>query len=214
MATLVRCGHKRPQPSTATSSQPSKKKKKKKYRSKTARDGGDIDSQEILPLLNEFERSRLADHTVQSASHQSQDLCISKFMLTADNLSNVTEANNQYFQYIVLRTASTPTTTSMCDLQSYLQRSTGITSVEQTAYSYLKVLDKNADSRETILEGLCVLHKELDIGISNKHLVVTHIQNLKHTYREKLKWVIPFPGDFHMLNNYQEVRCTFTGMQG
>ena len=32
-----------------------------------------------------------------------------------------------------------------------------------------------------------------------------HTNTFNILYMEKLNWVIPFPGDFHMLSNYQEV---------
>ena len=113
-----------------------------------------------LPVLN---------HTVQSATKQPQDVHISKFMMIDDDVLCVKDTKTQHFEYITLRTASSPAPNCMCDLQTYLQRSSGVGSVEQSAYSYLEVLDKNADSRDTILEGLCVLHKKLSVGINTEY---------------------------------------------
>ena len=99
----------------------------------------------------------------------------------------------------------------MCDLQKYLQRQSKEEKIEKSAYTYLKVINKNADCKETILEALCTLHKELDVSNTMQYLVVAgdyktynHIQTVKQTYTKQLQWVIPFPGDFHMLQNYQE----------
>ena len=77
--------------------------------------------------------------------------------------------------------------------------------------SQLCILDKNADSKETILEALSWLH-EFNVGNSIQYLVVigdaktyTHLINLKCEYGEALRWLVAFPGEFHTLRNYQEV---------
>ena len=55
-------------------------------------------------------------------------------------------------------------------------------------------------------------HKELDISVRVKHLLVvgdqktyTRLWNLKHTFGTDLDWVIPFIGDWHLLSNFQSV---------
>ena len=77
-----------------------------------------------------------------------------------------------------------------CDLQTYLQRLSKEEKVEKSAYTYLKVINKNADREETILEALCTLHKELDVSNTMQYLVVAgdyktynHIQTVKQTYQ-------------------------------
>ena len=79
-------------------------------------------------------------------------------------------------------------------------------------YEYLDVLDENADSRDTMVEIVSRLYHEFDIGKSRSHLVVVgdaktyqHLQNIKIEHGEKLSWLLPFPGDFHILMNYQPV---------
>ena len=84
--------------------------------------------------------------------------------------------------------------------------------VSPANYEYLDVLDQNADSRDTIIDVLSCLHEEFHIGEAKNHLVVTgdaktyqHLQSLKLDYGEELTWLIPFPGDFHILINYQPI---------
>ena len=79
-------------------------------------------------------------------------------------------------------------------------------------YEYLNVLDQNADCRDTIADVLSGLNKEFNIGESKRHLVVTgdaktyqHLQSIKLDYGEEVSWLIPFPGDFHILMNYQPI---------
>ena len=97
---------------------------------------------------------------------------------------------------------------------SFIQFLSSVFSIEvmPSQYVYLDVLDQNADCRETISDVLSGFHKEFNIGISRDHLVVAgdaktyqHLQSLKLDYGEELSWLLPFPGDFHVLKNFQPV---------
>ena len=126
---------------------------------------------------------------------------------------------SKLFSYLIARK-------QMCDLdksipqlvtkglQGYLSYISGDQSVESSDTTYLRVMDQNADSPETILEALSWLHHEFEVGKSID-LIVTgdaktylHMTTLKQQYGEALQWLITFPGDFHLLKNYQEVLMT------
>ena len=71
-------------------------------------------------------------------------------------------------------------------------------------------MDAKADSKETILELLHQLHYKFIEGLHYEWLVVEGdgklyeiIKSLQFEYGEQLRWVIPYPGDWHMLKNYQ-----------
>ena len=96
-------------------------------------------------------------------------------------------------------------------LQDFLSTSTPL-QVTPTEYVYFNVLDQNADSRETISEVISILHTEFKVGVTIKYLVVggdaktyEHMQALKLDYGDELAWLLPFPGDFHALKNFQMV---------
>ena len=127
---------------------------------------------------------------------------------------------SKLFSYLIARK-------QMCDLdksipqlvtkglQGYLSCISGDQSVESSDTTYLRVMDQNADSPETILEALSWLHHEFEVGKSIDHLIVAgdaktclHMTTLKQQYGEALQWLITFPGDFHLLKNYQEVLMT------
>ncbi len=81
-----------------------------------------------------------------------------------------------------------------------------------SVYEYLDVLNENADSRDTMMGVVTRLHHEFHKGDSRDHLIVAgdaktyhHLQEIKIEYGEQLSWLIPFPGDFHILMNYQPV---------
>ena len=76
---------------------------------------------------------------------------------------------------------------------------------------YLNILNQVADSKDTIIDLLDLLKNEMKVGVMTMQLLVgdakiyTILQDLKVTYGEELEWLIPYPGDFHILKNYQEV---------
>ena len=180
--------------------------RKLKHRPRTAKEKGTPTYQDVLPLLNEIEQCSSEYQVVNPPL--SVQLTLSTFEVNGCDQLAESSAKSNYFNYIKLKVTSSST---MCNLQEYLQRLSKKGSTEQSAYTYLKVINKNADSDETILEALCTLHKELDIGQTSEYLVVAgdyksynHIQTVKVNNGKKLDWVIPFPGDFHTLHNYQE----------
>ena len=76
----------------------------------------------------------------------------------------------------------------------------------------MNVLDQSADSVETIGDVVSRLHAEFHINDKLEHLVVVgdaktynHLQTLKLDYSSELSWLQPFPGDFHILKNFQPV---------
>ena len=56
------------------------------------------------------------------------------------------------------------------------------------------------------------MHDTYEIGKKLKHLVVVgdgktyeHLVKIKDEYGSELSWLLPFPGDWHILENYQPV---------
>ena len=73
-------------------------------------------------------------------------------------------------------------------------------------------LDQNTDCKETITDVLSILHQEFKVGVDLKYLVATghtktyvHLQSLKLDYGNDLSWLIPLPGDWHILKNFQPI---------
>ena len=80
---------------------------------------------------------------------------------------------------------------------------------EQSNVYYMAILEQNADSQETIKMSLEKLHKAMQVGIKIKYLVVVgdgktydHLLALKEGYPEYFAWMLPYPGDFHIMKNY------------
>lgn len=71
-------------------------------------------------------------------------------------------------------------------------------------------MDAKSDSKDTLMPMLQDLHREFIIKQEHQHLVVEGdakiyelLQSLKCEYGDEFQWLIPFPGDWHLLMNYQ-----------
>ena len=83
---------------------------------------------------------------------------------------------------------------------------------EKSQYTYITVLNEKADTVETMKHVFELVHKSFEIGVKQNHQVFVgdaktydYIMKLKVEYGQLLDWVIPYPGDWHVLKNYQEV---------
>ncbi|CAC5358535.1 unnamed protein product [Mytilus coruscus] len=86
---------------------------------------------------------------------------------------------------------------------SYSQKTT-----EASTFHSIAVLDDPADSKETVVKTLNILHDRFQIGNKLQYLVVVgdgksydHLIKLKAEYGCVLDWVLPYPGDWHILKN-------------
>jgi hypothetical protein len=80
------------------------------------------------------------------------------------------------------------------------------TDTEKSEFCSIEVLDETADSKATVLKTLNILHKKFQIGKNLQYLVVVgdgksydHLIKLKSEYGGSLSWVLPYPGDWHIL---------------
>ncbi|CAC5419074.1 unnamed protein product [Mytilus coruscus] len=87
---------------------------------------------------------------------------------------------------------------------SYSQKTT-----EASTFHSIAVLDDPADSKETVVKTLIILHDRFQIGNKLQYLVVVgdgksydHLIKLKAEYGYVLDWVLPYPGDWHILKNF------------
>ena len=117
-----------------------------------------------------------------------------------------------YMLYKASVQETTPEKTGKC-FQSFLEASFKPTTEQECSnVVYLDILNEYADNKDTILNTLALLQERLEIGTSVKYLGVVgdgktydHLHALKVEYGEELNWLIPLPGDWHILKNYQEV---------
>ena len=83
---------------------------------------------------------------------------------------------------------------------------------EKSDIAYLDILSLRADCKGTLLQVLDKLHKTFIIEQGLTNLVIARdaktyeiLVDLCKQYGHALKWVLPFPGDWHLLFNYLKV---------
>ena len=83
---------------------------------------------------------------------------------------------------------------------------------EESKYVYLGLVDENADSKVTMENMLSRIYNSMGVGKHLEHVLVVgdgktydYLIKLKQEHPEGLKWLLPFPGDWHMLKNFGSV---------
>ena len=182
--------------------------KKVARRSRTAAERGEqpSDISTNLPLLDQLP----ADPTTASHSEVMKDATPQQFQVSPSEQECLYQFELATFKYIHQRTKDS-TTPSLQHFLFQEASSNGPCTRPMSTYRYIEVLDMNADSKEAVLTSLATLHKELNIGVDLKHLVVVtdakifhYMHEIRNEHKGEFDWVIPYPGDFHILLNYQK----------
>lgn len=99
---------------------------------------------------------------------------------------------------------------TFCDMQEFFVL-TKPKEDEKSNIVYFDVLDAITDNKETVLLVLHKLRKDFIEGQGKQWLVVAGdaklynvLKLIHHEYGEEFKWLIPYPGDWHTLGNYQK----------
>ena len=122
------------------------------------------------------------------------------------------ELDSEIHTYMIHRAAIYNSTNNnpFLGLQDYFSL-TRPTHTEKSRVVYLEVMDAVADCKDTMIVLLHNLH-ETFIEHRNMKWVVLEgdaklydiLKSLKFEYGEELNWLFPYPGDFHLLMNYQK----------
>ena len=85
-------------------------------------------------------------------------------------------------------------------------------STEKSQFTSLAILDESADSKETVLKVVNILHEKFQVGICTDFVLIVgdgksydHLIKLKSEYGSNLDWVLPYPDDWHILKNVLQV---------
>lgn len=140
------------------------------------------------------------------------DKSLSDFLLNEQETVALNDLYGEVNTYMLLK-LTIQNTQSHDTLSLNLQDYYSITRTNHTEKSniqYLQVMDAKADSKDTLMVLLHDLHSRYVVQQGRQYLVVTGddkvyelLQSLKFEYGEDLHWLIPYPGDFHLLMNYQ-----------
>lgn len=138
---------------------------------------------------------------------------IRDFQITVNERNALESLREKLNVYLLLTCENTKISPQepLLNMQEYL-RSIKPCKEEESNVAYLSVLDAKADSKDTIMQVIHDIHKRYIEG-QNKQWVIIEgeakvyelLQSLKNKYGDELKWVLPYPGDWHLLMNFQHV---------
>ena len=141
-------------------------------------------------------------------------LCLEVFRPSVNEIFQSSVLSNKVLMYILqrftkvtLNLTSVPLPTMKCKFA--LEKPL---TCEKSRCGYLSILDEKADSVATIKIVLHDLCNRFKISTHLNHLIVIgdiktfeYIMKVKAELGSALDWVIPYPGDWHVLKNFQEV---------
>ena len=112
--------------------------------------------------------------------------------------------------YCSVKNVAAESESSFISMQQFVAFADNITQAEVGHVKYVGVLDEVADTKDTVLHIISDLHTEYICRHEKSFVVIEGdakvydiIQSVKREYGSDLDWVIPFPGDWHLLKNYQ-----------
>ena len=83
---------------------------------------------------------------------------------------------------------------------------------EESKVIFCDILSEKADSKPTLLKVIDKLHKIFVCQLNHKFVIVVGdaktyslLVAITREYGEELNWLLPYPGDWHILLNYQKV---------
>lgn len=133
---------------------------------------------------------------------------LSDFQLCSSELDQLYQMQKLCFAYIGIKNTlmnDESQNKKIISLQTFLMEAQKV-SCSKALYTYLNVLDQNADNKDTIADVLSLLYDEFKLGSEIQHLVVTgdaktytHLQAIKCESGSSMSCLIPFIGDWHVL---------------
>jgi len=151
-------------------------------------------------------------HFINTCSEEiPADKTLSDFLPNEKETTALNELQEQIHAYMLQKVAigSMNPQETFINIQDYLSLARA-NHTEKSNVLYLDVMDAKSDSKDTLMSMLQNLHQQFISRQGRQHLVVEGdakiyelLQSLKFEYGDELQWLIPFPGDWHLLMNYQ-----------
>lgn len=147
----------------------------------------------------------------QQSPHQ-QPPTIQDFHLTSTETKEVEDVKKLSLQYILQKVANRTSSEVLIDFHTCYSLYNNLPSPECSNIVYFKVLDQRCDSKETLVNVISDIYAEFVVSRRKRWVLLegdrdtcNKLQVLKTEYGNDLSWMIPIPGDWHFLKNYQEV---------
>ena len=149
--------------------------------------------------------------TLAMPSVAASTMSINAFRTNDGETRSLAELQDMCTTYMVQKVASSTHSATFLDLQTHSLYHNVQESECSNVIIYYKVLHQRCDDKETLLNIVNQLY--LELVAKNKKCVLLEgdqatykrLQSIKAEYGNDLKWTVPFPGDWHILKNFQEV---------
>ena len=173
-----------------------------KCRARTGTERGKEDHQPKPPLVSVTHSENLRNIT---------DVSITDYKLNDTENESLLDLQHDLFTFFLQKVAigSTDSEQPFMSIQDYFSITRKAIHTEKSKIAYLEVVDAIADCKDTQLQLLQDLFSKFIHNQSREYLIVEGdqklfevLQSLKIEYGKELDWVIPIPGDWHMLLNY------------
>ena len=184
-------------------------------------------SKSPLPKKGRRARSAMEGHTTRTITQQMpilqepclsacrppvHDLSLLDFQTNPNEKKSLDQLKHDLYTYFWLKQScnSSLSEFNFVSLQEYFAL-TRPQEDEKSNIVYFDVLDAIADKKETVLLVLDKLRKHIVEGLGKEWLVVAGdaklydvLKAIKREYGDEFKWLICYPGDWHMLANFQK----------
>ena len=179
---------------------------KRQRRMRTGTEGSRVNNTNQLPSST---CTCIPTHT---ETQQKPTMSITDFRLNEKESESLVQVRKMCSEYMLQKVASTKHSKTLIDLQTYFSLSTNLPQPEASNIIYYKVLSQRCDDKETLLNIINDLYQEFVLTKKKKWILLEgdqatyeRLQSIKIEYGNDLSWMIPFPGDWHFLKNFQEV---------
>ena len=178
---------------------------KRKRRMRTGVEGA-----QTIPNIPNYDVIGLQTHcncNAQQSVPNTQD-----FEPSPDDNKTLLDKVNMFTQYMLQKVANNDQTSAIIDVKSYLTLLHNYPPPEQSNIIHYKVLNQRCDDKSTLLNVISELHEKFILTQKMNWLLLegdqatyARLQSIKKEYGKDLEWLIPLPGDWHLLKNFQEV---------
>lgn len=136
---------------------------------------------------------------------------INDFITNETENESLNDLHQDLFTYMLhkLAIAESASEQPFINIQDYFS-TIRVSHTDKSQVAYFEVMNAVADSKDTLFELLHSLFDKFIGGHTREYPVIEGdqklfeiLQSLKFEYGNELDWVIPFPGDWHMLKNFQ-----------
>ena len=157
-----------------------------------------------------FDNVELADYCTTSTV----TLHLEEFKLNAIEQSTLENLQTDLFQCIVLRgfgstDRSAHPFPALPSLVNCIRKQSADREVSNV--TYVEIISERADSKPTLIGVIGRLQQIFIHDLNQKYVIVVGdaktynlLQDICYEYKSQLKWLIPYPGDWHVLFNYQK----------